>query len=444
MGSFGEKFREERERRGFTLDDISNVTKINSRMLQAIEQEHFDVLPGGVFNKGFVRAYAKLLGFNDQEAVAGYLTALRQAQLDAQNAAWDQPPPRTPSAPIASAPSKQQVTASSKIGNSSSPSSDSPVPEPLVRVPFPAQSGSASVSSENGSGAVSNERPERESQVPPMVIAAPLWISPPLSSSAPAKSLPTPPPLVTPPVNVAQVPPVSVAESSTSVQTPQAESSSDVERLSPQILAEKPPGQQRSAIRSAPATVPMQRSSGAQWKAPLAILGLGVIIVGILLWGRHSRAASPTVTAPVAANASTSAMPPNLGAPPSITNAANTPPKAGGSNSSAEHADSSAASTSHAPPHSAAKKPQAPAPFRVAIRASENCWVSITADGELVARENLIAPATTSVKASHELVVQVSNPAGVSFRWNDRTISAESDSGTKTFVFDSNGLRSNP
>src|SRR5579864_5761736 len=94
VGAFGNKFRTERERRGFTLDDVSNVTKINSRMLKAIEDEHFDLLPGGVFNKGFVRAYAKHLGFNDEESVGEYLAALRQAQIQAQTAIWqaDVPP----------------------------------------------------------------------------------------------------------------------------------------------------------------------------------------------------------------------------------------------------------------------------------------------------------------------------------------------------------------
>jgi uncharacterized protein DUF4115 len=99
--------------------------------------------------------------------------------------------------------------------------------------------------------------------------------------------------------------------------------------------------------------------------------------------------------------------------------------------------------------HAASAKPQAPPPFRVAIRASENCWISVTADGELVSRENMIAPANTSVKASHEIVVQVSNPAAVSFRWNDRPISApgaEANAGTsaKTFIFDNTGLRAAP
>jgi len=43
--------------------------------LRAIEEEHFDQLPGGIFNKGFVRAYARQVGVNEDEAVAAYLEA---------------------------------------------------------------------------------------------------------------------------------------------------------------------------------------------------------------------------------------------------------------------------------------------------------------------------------------------------------------------------------
>src|SRR5258708_21586946 len=57
-------------------------------MVKAIEAEHFDQLPGGVFNKGFVRAYAKHLGLNDEEAVTEYLAVLREAQIGAQTAEW--------------------------------------------------------------------------------------------------------------------------------------------------------------------------------------------------------------------------------------------------------------------------------------------------------------------------------------------------------------------
>lgn len=92
MGEFGEKFRKAREKKELSLDDVSNVTKISSRMLRAIEEEHFDDLPGGVFNKGFIRAYAKHLGLDSEEAVTDYLASLRQAQIDAQEV-WDPQPP---------------------------------------------------------------------------------------------------------------------------------------------------------------------------------------------------------------------------------------------------------------------------------------------------------------------------------------------------------------
>jgi transcriptional regulator with XRE-family HTH domain len=85
VGRFGDKFRKEREKKEISLDDVSRVTKISSRMLQAIEEEQFDRLPGGVFNKGFIRAYAKHLGLNDEEAISEYLTCLHQEQIDAQS-----------------------------------------------------------------------------------------------------------------------------------------------------------------------------------------------------------------------------------------------------------------------------------------------------------------------------------------------------------------------
>src|SRR5207302_459969 len=53
--------------------------------LRALEEEHFDQLPGGVFNKGFVRAYARQVGLDEEEAVADYLAALRESQIRQQS-----------------------------------------------------------------------------------------------------------------------------------------------------------------------------------------------------------------------------------------------------------------------------------------------------------------------------------------------------------------------
>jgi cytoskeleton protein RodZ len=74
-GSFGDRLRREREMRGITLDEITESTKVSRRHLEALEGEHFDQLPGGVFNKGFVRAYARFLGINEDQAIADYSAA---------------------------------------------------------------------------------------------------------------------------------------------------------------------------------------------------------------------------------------------------------------------------------------------------------------------------------------------------------------------------------
>jgi cytoskeleton protein RodZ len=76
MGSFGDRLRKEREQRGITLDDISLNTKIGTRLLRALEEEKFDQLPGGIFNKGFVRAYARHVGIDEDQAVADYMSAV--------------------------------------------------------------------------------------------------------------------------------------------------------------------------------------------------------------------------------------------------------------------------------------------------------------------------------------------------------------------------------
>jgi cytoskeleton protein RodZ len=75
LESFGARLKRERERQGMTLDSVATATKIGTRLLQALEDQQFDRLPGGIFNKGFVRAYARHLGLNEEQAIADYLTA---------------------------------------------------------------------------------------------------------------------------------------------------------------------------------------------------------------------------------------------------------------------------------------------------------------------------------------------------------------------------------
>src|SRR5579862_4767390 len=70
MTSIGETLRREREKQNLDLDQVSRELKISTRFLEAIEQENFDRLPGGVFAKSFVRQYARMLNLDEEEVAA--------------------------------------------------------------------------------------------------------------------------------------------------------------------------------------------------------------------------------------------------------------------------------------------------------------------------------------------------------------------------------------
>ena len=72
MATFGTSLRTERETRGITLEQIAAATRIGRSYLEALERDDLAYLPGGVFNRGFVRAYAQFLGLDPDEAVEAY------------------------------------------------------------------------------------------------------------------------------------------------------------------------------------------------------------------------------------------------------------------------------------------------------------------------------------------------------------------------------------
>jgi cytoskeleton protein RodZ len=378
MAHFGDKFRKARESRELSLDDISNVTKISARMLQAIEEEHFDQLPGGVFNKGFIRAYAKHLGLNSEEAVNDYLQCLRQEQIDS-HAGWDADQ-RTQSA----TPSKNTVAM--------------PV-QPAIKVQAPVE--------------VDEELPE--------------------------------------------------------LQLPRVE---DIRPARKQYLGKPEPE--------------------TSWTLIASIVVL--ILVAILLWTRHSRsvhtvAAKSSTPAPAAASIAPTTLP---------TAPAPAPTRPAPSRSSTAAANSTSTPRPAVPTASLASAsqpvPASPAPntqpvskvavaadpnqvkierkgdvtirsfgasatvpatksvsmpatkpaasFTLVIRASENSWVSVVADGQLVTQETLIAPAANTFHASREIDVRVGNAAGVAFLLNGKELPPQgAEAEAKTFVFDAQGLR---
>ena len=70
--TLGEKLRQAREERGISISEVAEQTRISSHYLASIENDDFRTLPGGIFNKGFVKSYAKYVGVDEQEALQDY------------------------------------------------------------------------------------------------------------------------------------------------------------------------------------------------------------------------------------------------------------------------------------------------------------------------------------------------------------------------------------
>jgi transcriptional regulator with XRE-family HTH domain len=88
-GAFGERLRREREMRGVSVEEISSATRISTRFLLALENEQWNQLPGGIFNRGFIRAVARYLGLDEEALVAEYALATNDRP---SVAVWVEPP----------------------------------------------------------------------------------------------------------------------------------------------------------------------------------------------------------------------------------------------------------------------------------------------------------------------------------------------------------------
>jgi len=76
--TLGRTLRAARESRGLSLREISDQTRISRRYLEAIEAEEFKHLPGGIFNRSFVKSFARAVGVPEERALELYTRALRE------------------------------------------------------------------------------------------------------------------------------------------------------------------------------------------------------------------------------------------------------------------------------------------------------------------------------------------------------------------------------
>jgi cytoskeletal protein RodZ len=77
-GSLGEQLREARLARGVNLREVAEQTRITMRHLEAIEADDYKTLPGGIFNKSFIKSYARHVGFPEARALELYEQTARE------------------------------------------------------------------------------------------------------------------------------------------------------------------------------------------------------------------------------------------------------------------------------------------------------------------------------------------------------------------------------
>ena len=390
VGEFGDKFRKAREKKELSYDDVSNVTKISSRMLQAIEEEHFDQLPGGVFNKGFIRAYAKHLGLNPEDAVTDYLACLRQAQIDAHEV-WDPQPPSRVAPPAPRAEKPRAVEPLKPVVRAEPP----PAAEELPGLQLPR---AEHVRAGRKDFALKSPREIPWSIIAVsavvVVLALILWTRHARTTNAGTPSS------ISAQANAAEVKPASAENKIATDKIANEKSAND------KIASDKVANNKLATEKSAPA---------------------------------------PPPGGPATVNPSTPAHSSPTNSQPNPALAASASPAK--SSIAADPASTSAIDNNDVTVRTFAKSNRKPAdkstaPLTLTIRATETSWISVLSDGQPASQETLIAPAHTSIRAAHEIVAKVGNAAGVTFLWNGQEIPAEgAESEVKTYVFDANGMR---
>lgn len=391
MGEFGDKFRKAREQKELTFDNVSNVTKINARMLQAIEEEHFDELPGGVFNKGFIRAYAKHLGLDPEEAVTEYLACLRQAQIDAHEV-WE------PERPLQPQSSQLRPLAPARSVESSTPVAKSPV----------ANSTLVKSTIEKLPAALRSQSPVQVEELPDLQLPRAEHVRPARGDFAASSSSGIPWRII------ALVAVVIVLAGILWTRRSHSTNSAASVVKQPATMAAPASAAAAAAPSSAPASVNQNQN--------------------------QNQNQNPAPAGTLAHAATSNLQPPRAQSAPAT--ASSTAPPASASPQPEDNTTANDVTVRNFQKSVRTPTEKAAVPLKLVIRATETSWISVLADGQTVSQETLIAPAHNSVRANHEIVVRIGNAAGVTFLWNGHEIPADGgEAEAKTFVFDATGMR---
>src|SRR5699024_2997034 len=97
MSELGTKLREARVEKGYTLNTLQQMTKIQKKYLQAIELGNFDEMPGSFYVRAFIKQYADMVGLDGDELLIEYedeLSSSSDNSNDSEDVEGDKIPSR--------------------------------------------------------------------------------------------------------------------------------------------------------------------------------------------------------------------------------------------------------------------------------------------------------------------------------------------------------------
>lgn len=133
MTELGLALKEEREKRDISLEEIASTTKIVPRYLEALENDRFDIMPGGFFIKGIIRTYARAIGLDPDEVLARYRAAgvFGESESKRHSSLKPSAAPTAPAAPVLPAPAAEPLLPSE--ASAPAPSAvETPEPELII------------------------------------------------------------------------------------------------------------------------------------------------------------------------------------------------------------------------------------------------------------------------------------------------------------------------
>lgn len=85
MTGLGDRLKEARTSKGYSLDDLQSITKIQKRYLSGIENEDYSMMPGSFYVRAFIKQYSEAVGLDADEMLSLYKESSKNTSIEEES-----------------------------------------------------------------------------------------------------------------------------------------------------------------------------------------------------------------------------------------------------------------------------------------------------------------------------------------------------------------------